>query len=281
MTEKISFLGIQMDCTPNPLDNAAHIAEAIIKNPNCDYAITPECALSGYTPNWQTNYDDALQIVLDAAKETQTGVFLGTISKGNQTFNNCLVVNKQGKVVNEQAKSQIIPWDKTLGCKPAPITTPIELPDHPGLTAGVMICNDFWGGPMMDIPCLPTQYCTEGGANILIHCTNGSRGNGELHDQIYWDWHKAFLQMVSKYHMIPVISVDNSCHMTGEPYRGRTSSPSGCWVTGEKIAGVPDFGQHNFIADIPISVISGDPWDNIEMVENNRLKDKRTGEYLP
>lgn len=252
-----------MDCTSNSVRNANHIAKSLYDNPKCDYAITPECALTGYGKNWQEHYDEALEIVLNASRETQTGLFLGTISKRQHVFNDCLIINNQGKIVNNQPKSQIIPWDKALGCNPAPMTTPIQLPDHPSVTAGVMICNDFWGGPMGGMPCLPRQYCIEGAANILIHCTNGDRGNGELIDQICWDWHTAWLQMVSSFFRIPVISVDNSCHMKGEPYGGRTASPSGCWVSGEKIAGVSEIGQHNFIVTLSMEIILDDPWGNV------------------
>ena len=250
-----------MDCTNDSIKNAKHIAKSLYDNPECNYAITPECALSGYGKNClNDSSDEALEIVLKASKETQTGLFLGTMTIGQDVYNDCLIINNQGEIVNHQPKSQIIPYDTELGCKPAPMINPIQLPDHVGISAGVMICNDFWGGPIGGMPCIPQQYCKGGEVNILIHCTNGARGNGELIDQINWDWHNAWLQMISSIFRIVVISVDNSCHMKGESYYGRTSSPSGCWVAGEKIAGAPEFGQHNFTVTLPQDKMH--PWGN-------------------
>lgn len=262
MIDNLKFLGIQMDCTSDTVRNANHIAKSLYDNPECDYAITPECALSGYGENSpNADCDEALEIVLNASRETQTGLFLGTMAKdGEDLYNDCLIISNQGTIVNHQPKSQIIPYDTQLGCKPAPTTDPIQLPNHPGISAGVMVCNDFWGGPLGGMTCIPQQYCKDGGVNILIHCTNGARGNGELIDQINWDWHTAWLQQISSIFRIVVISVDNSCHMKGEPYNGRTSSPSGCWVAGEKIAGVPEIGQHNFTVTLPMEKMH--PWGN-------------------
>ena len=262
MNDDLKFLGIQMDCTSDSFRNATHIAKSLYDNPNCDYAITPECALSGYHKNClNESSDEALEIVLAALKETRTGLFLGTMSRGEHAYNDCLIINNQGEIVTHQPKSQNIPYDTELGCESAPMTNPVQLPDHPGISAGVMVCNDFWGGPLGGMPCLPQQYCKDGNVNILIHCTNGARGNGELIDQINWDWHTAWLQQISSIFRVTVISVDNSCHMNGEPYNGRTSSPSGCWVAGEKIAGVPEIGQHNFTVTLPMEKLY--PWGNL------------------
>jgi len=101
-----------MDCTSDTVRNANHIAKSLYDNPECDYAITPECALSGYGENCANeSSDEALEIVLNASRETQTGLFLGTMAKGEDLYNDCLIINNQGTIVNHQPKSQIIPYD--------------------------------------------------------------------------------------------------------------------------------------------------------------------------
>ena len=54
----LKFLGIQMDCTSDSIKNANHIAKSLYDNPECDYAITPECALSGYGKNCTNESSD-------------------------------------------------------------------------------------------------------------------------------------------------------------------------------------------------------------------------------
>ena len=264
MNDEITFLGIQMDCTPDPLHNAKTIANAIDENPQAEYAVTPECALTGYSNLWQMNAEEALDIVSQAARRNQTAVFLGAIWKFDQMHpeNTCLILDKDGGIVDHYSKTLIIPLDQHLGIVPGNKLQTIPLPSHPDIRAGIMICNDFWGSPMINAPTMPTQHAQLGGANIFIHLTNGDRGIGKTHDKVYWDWHTAWLQMMSRYHMLPIISVDNSCGIDGQPYNGRTASPSGVWILGRSQVEVPDKGEYNFTYGINKSYLTFDPYSN-------------------
>ena len=252
MKDYIDFLGIQMNCTNDALANAKTISKAILDNPQVDYAVTPECALTGYNNTNLKYFDQALEIVKDAVRSTKTSIFLGSIYEVNQgqLENTCLIINSIGEVVDYYSKSYIIPLDEKLGILPGKKACTMTLPEHPEIKCGIMICNDLWGSPMINAPTIPTLHATQGEANIFIHLTNGDRGLGKTHDKVYWDWHTAWLQMMSRYHMLPIISVDNSTAIDGSQYTGPTSSPSGAWILGRRIVEVPNIGEHNFIARI-------------------------------
>ena len=48
---------------------------------------------------------------------------------------------------------------------------------------------------------------------------------------------------------IPIITVDNTCHMNGHPYDGPTSSESGVTVDGKWVTKVPRLGTQHFYYD--------------------------------
>jgi hypothetical protein len=114
----------------------------------------------------------------------------------------------------------------------------------------------------MNSPNVPTVLASMG-ANIFIHCTNGDRNIGKTHDKVYWDWHTAWLQMMSRYHMLPVISVDNACSLNGDLYNGQTSSPSGAWILGRPVLeDLPHTGEVDFLVEIDYRHIMCDPYQN-------------------
>lgn len=264
----INFLGIQMNCTQDSLHNARTIVSALYSNTDVDYAITPECALSGYVDGWQENISKALAMVCKAAKETKTSIFLGTLFSIEDNIENCcLVINNKGEIVDHIAKTLLISYDEYLGCIPQKNLKTVKLPEHPDINVAVMICNDFWGSAMWNKETIPTSYAHMD-SHIFIHLTNGERGVGTTADKVYWDWHVAWLQMVSRHHMIPVISVDNACHMDGRPFEGRTSSPSGVWMLGNQVAEVPNTNEYTFTFNIDKSKLLEDPWSNLSLMQD-------------
>lgn len=260
----IRFLGIQMNCTQNSMTNAQYISDQLDLYPSADYAVTPECALTGYWPGWDTDRHKALDLVCAAARRNSTSVFLGTIWQWNGPYaeNTCLVINSTGDVVTHQSKHLTIGLDHSLELAPAQSLEPVSLPEHPHIRAGVMICNDFWGAPHMNAPTLPTVYRHTHRVNCFIHLTNGDRGISPTHDRVYWDWHVAWLQMMSRYHMIPTISVDNCSSISGDRLDGTTASPSGVWFLGTQQIGVPHTGAHSFLYAQDRQFLELDPESN-------------------
>lgn len=264
MDQHINFLGIQMNCTPDALINAKRICTALDDNPDVDYAITPECALTGYVQTWEKDAEQALELVKEACKRNKTSIFLGSIWKFDLPFpeNTAIVINSKGEIVDHVSKCLLIQYDMNIGLGPSPEPKLIALPEHPEIMAGIMICNDFWGSPMMNAPTVPTVLANMG-ANIFIHLTNGDRNIGKTHDKVYWDWHTAWLQMMSRYHMLPIISVDNACALNGQPYAGRTSSPSGAWILGRPLLeDLPHSGEVDFTVGIDIRHLTVNPYEN-------------------
>ena len=85
------------------------------------------------------------------------------------------------------------------------------------------------------------------GATILIHSSNGARGNDK--DKVYNTWHDANLKMISHITQIPIITVDNIYHINGEYYDGPTSSESGVVIDGEWVTKVPRTGTQYYYWD--------------------------------
>ena len=55
--------------------------------------------------------------------------------------------------------------------------------------------------------------------------------------------------MISQATQIPIITVDNTCHMNGQPYDGPTSSESGVTVDGKWVTKIPRTGTQHFYYD--------------------------------
>lgn len=259
----MKFLGLQMNVTQDGDVNTDHIIKCIETYKDVDYVITPECAMTGYTQNWQINASKNLDRIREACDKNNTAIFLGSLwRQAKSTYNCCIVIDNNGQGCGLRTKSLLTSYDEHLNLDTLPVED-IQLPMHPKVKAGVLICNDMWGSAMYNKNCIPTDMVLQGELHIFIHLSNGERGKGKTFDKVYFDWHTAWLQMISQHHMIHVISVDNACHMTGESYNGRTASPSGVWYLGDRYSDVPDHGQQEFIYEVDESVLLEDPWSRL------------------
>lgn len=259
----MKFLGLQMNVTEDGNANTDHIIECIEKYSDVDYVITPECAMTGYTPHWRRYTHGNLSRIREACAKHNTAIFLGSAwEQAKEAFNCCIIIDHNGQGQGLRTKSLLTSYDEHLDFETRPVED-VHLPKHPKVKAGVLMCNDLWGSAMYNKNCIPTDMVLQGELHLFIHLSNGERGKGNVFSDVYFGWHEAWLKMISYHHMIHIISVDNACHMTGEPYTGRCASPSGVWYKGKRLAEIPDTGQHEFIYEVDEQVLLADPWSQL------------------
>ena len=261
------FAGAQIPVTRDLERNVETIKKSIdwaIKN-KCDYLITPEGALTGYCPEWETwegrtfkDIDNALSDVEKYAVNNGIGLVLGTLWKeeertGSLKRNQQRYYDQTGSLIGTVCKQYVIAWDAVV---PGHYTPLIHLPDpiredgRPSMDVKVvgMLCNDLWGSWWLGRENIGRQaYELE--ADILIHSSNGARGSDPIEDDIHDKFHTGCLHMMSYAADMPLISVDNSITMHGdESFTGPTSSPSGVWHK-EQLVKVPRVGTQHFYFD--------------------------------
>ena len=77
----------------------------------------------------------------------------------------------------------------------------------------------------------------------------GAHEKSNDEDEYFERWHDAHFRLLSRASQIPIFTVDNSIHMTGEEYHGKTSSESGVIINGEWVTNVPRTGIQYFYYD--------------------------------
>lgn len=261
MKDYIRFGGAQIPCTNN-LDKNIEIIKAAIDwaaENSVDYLVTPEGSLSGYFPWWDNNngktFQDvkiALEEIVNHTREKKVGLCLGTMwaetnfgeyVKENQIrFFDC-----DGNFLGKVNKTYTIPeYDQTV---PNTHVDSILLPfQDKNIAALGLICNDFWGGPADGKYPLPL-IARSLESNIIIHSTNGFRGEDKDYDDLMNAWHEGNLRMYSWATNIPIITVDNCYYMQGDNYNGDTSSQSGVLINGKWMTSVPRQGTQYFHYD--------------------------------
>jgi predicted amidohydrolase len=220
-----------------------------------DILLTPEGALSGYTPRFDRDtVRAALDTVTGRAAELGVGLALGTCFEeaDGVCYNQVRFYAASGDYLGFHAK--------TLRC--ASLTDPPvgELNDYgcvplrvfefAGVPVGALICNDLWANPgctPMPDPHLVQQLGAMG-ARVVFHAVNGGRGPGAWSD-VCWHYHDSNLRMRAQAAGVWVVTVDNS-----EPSWLRCSAPSGVVAPdGTWQCRAPAFGRRFFYHDIELS----------------------------
>jgi predicted amidohydrolase len=261
MRSNIRFGGAQIPCTDNLEQNVEILKNAIswAAENSVDYLITPEGSLTGYFPGFDSKGDRtiekiylALDDVVLHSKANQVGLCLGTMWADNVfgeyiKENQIRFYNKNGKFLGKVNKTYTIPeYDQTVPNDHIDNVL-LDFNDDNFSVLG-LICNDFWGGPPDGKLALPT-LASNLGSHIIMHSTNGFRGETPSYDSLMNDWHNANLRMMSWVTKIPIITVDNCYYMQGYEYHGRTSSESGVLVNGDWVTAVPREGTQYFYYD--------------------------------
>ncbi|NLE44788.1 MAG: carbon-nitrogen hydrolase family protein [Chloroflexi bacterium] len=228
---QLRVAGAQLPVRLNVEANVAAILRGIeyAEAQRADILLTPEGALSGYTPNFdQAAVELGLRHVTAAARAVGIGLALGTCfvePEDGACYNQIRFYDRDGAFLGFHSK--------VLRCG--------SLDDHPegeindyrasrlktfvfeGVRIGGLICNDLWANP----GCTPvpdphlTQRLAGWGARVIFHAVNGGRDGSEW-SQVAWQYHESNLRMRARAGNLWIVTVDN-CH----PANWRCSAPSG------------------------------------------------------
>lgn len=259
----LRFGGAQIPVTPSVSTNVETIKEAIdwAKENDVDFLITPEGSLSGYIVDWDFDeVAEGLKEIEEYTAEKEIGLCLGTLWKEKTNLGdikrNQIRFYQSGLLFGVTNKTYTIEHDNSL---------PHDLKGEGlyyhrfvnkygnGLVGVGLICNDMWGNNWSGGPNIAKMAQESRITSLLIHSTNGTRGNDM--DDMLNTWHDIHLRMLSRASGIPIITVDNCIHMEGRDYNGRTSSESGVVINGEWRTSVPRYGKQYFYHDFNIDNI--------------------------
>jgi len=271
MKTNIRLAGAQIPVTPYTQTNVMEIRRAIdwASENNVDYLVTPEASLSGYTADFNNDFNrtvDGLAEIEKYAAAKNVGLCLGTLwdenEDGNSVRRNQIrFYQNNGNFLGYVNKHYAIERDQEIGVIGDYRThaLPLIVDSSRFVPVGGLICIDMYG--IDGQPCVPGEL-RKLGANLLIHATNGHRNvapqNGlsmELDKEIQETWHDINLRRFSFINKMAIITVDNCYMMDGSEYHGDTSSQSGVVINGEWVTSVPRTGTQYFYYDFPLEEI--------------------------
>lgn len=260
MNEKLRIAGAQIPVTKNVSKNLETIKAAIdwASDNSADFLVTPEGSLSGYIPEWNfEEVKEALTHIEQYSANKNVGLCLGTLwretTKFGEVARNQIRFYKHGNLFGTTNKSYIIEHDHVMphNIKEDGISFfPLTNKNGNGINAVGLICNDMWGNNWSGNPNIMKIAMESRRVGLAIHSTNGTRGN-DL-DDIMDQWHDVHLKLLSRASGIPIFTVDNSIHMEGDDYDGKTSSESGVIIDSKWVTSVPRFGTQYFYYDFDI-----------------------------
>ena len=278
MKTTIRFAGAQMPVTASIELNLIRIKSAIdwAAENKVDYLVTPEASLSGYTANFNSRPEvlvNALKEIETYASKQQVGLCLGTLwpekeFNGEINRNQIRFYSKECQLIGITNKNITIEQDRLANITRDPIVKGTMLPveGNTFIPAGGLICVDMYGDTFgsdhayrPDVPNTLAKY----GAKLLIHVTNGRRGEWPLcpeetllSDEVANAWHDAAFKRLTFLNKIPIITVDNCYMIDGTEYHGPTSSESGVIINGKWVTNVPRSGTQYFYYDFSLNEIA-------------------------
>ena len=274
MAEFLRIAGAQIPVSADIGTNIQTIKDAIdwAAENNVNYLITPEGSLSGYVDNYEKW--EVLVAALDTIEaysaEKKVGLCLGTLwfeptEDGGVVRKNQIRVYHNGIFRKAISKSFLSPHDYAMGIEANDVTSGFALrtqDEQTLVSCAGFICKDLYARESAsenELVNLPNEFYHLG-AELYIHVTNAERGVDTVHDTVHYNWHQANAEMVSWITRRPLITVDNCIKMMGEPYEGRTSSPSGVLICGDWVVQVPNVGKQYFYYDFPVEEFAKLDW---------------------
>lgn len=179
----MKILTSQIPVVSDQKENVRSICDVIVSNPNSDWIIFPECAVTGWCqPLESTDYLDEID---RCARQYDCGVIYGTSHFSNKYQNVARILPRKNPNVYQYAKRWLagpehdiyIPGDQCLVID----------------EIAPLICNDFWATPGTAHinPYLP-QSCARLGARVITLLANT---NSDSYDEMYEQWHDINLRM--------------------------------------------------------------------------------------
>jgi predicted amidohydrolase len=250
---KLRVAGIQMEVSDDVKRNSATISRVIQQaaSVGADILLTPEGALSGYTPNANVAVvSTELSRVTTLAREHHVGLALGTCFKESDglTYNQLRFYSTDGTYLGFHSK--------ILKC--GSLTDPTEGEIHHYASSelrvfsfgeipiGGLICNDMWANPVctpMPDPHL-SQQLAQKGARIIFHAVNGGRNGSAWGQEVIWQFHEANLRLRAAAGKVWIVTVDN-CSPATMPCSapGGVIDPHGNWICRTETHGESFFAQ--------------------------------------
>lgn len=250
--------GAQIPISQDIRTNYEIICQAldIAVDKKCDILLTPEGALSGYTPNFDNDQARMmLEKLVARAKAGNLGLALGTClyESDGRCYNQLRFYDQTGRFLGFHSKILLVGSliDQNKGEHMDYASKPIETYRFKGITIGGLICNDLWANP----GCTPAldqilvHKLANMGARIIFHAVNGYRDNSYFSQQVTRRFHESNLLMRAGLFNVCIATVDNcypqdiSCSA-----QGGVISTKGRWLCKSKKK-----GMDVYICDVPIS----------------------------
>jgi predicted amidohydrolase len=250
---KLRVAGIQMEVSDDIERNSATISRAIQQaaSVGADILLTPEGALSGYTPNFDVAVAATeLSRVATLAYEHHIGLALGTCFKESDglIYDQLRFYAADGNYLGFHSK--------ILKCGSMTNPTEGEVHDYASselrafsfgeIPIGGLVCNDMWANPActpMSDPHL-SQQLAQKGARIIFHAVNGGRDGSVWAQDVIWRFHEANLRLRAAAGKVWIVTVDN-CSPASMPCAapGGVIDPDGNWTCRTEAQGESFFAQ--------------------------------------
>ncbi|MBN1247776.1 MAG: carbon-nitrogen hydrolase family protein [Anaerolineae bacterium] len=235
----LHIAGAQLPVTQEVSRNVASLLRAIqyAADVGADILLTPEGALSGYTPDFDRDLVRvALEAVTQRGRDAGVGLALGTCFEEDdgRCYNQIRFYDQAGRYLGFHSKQLRC---GTLEAQPQGeindyAVAPLQVFSLGGVKVGGLICNDLWANP----ECTPvpdphlTQQLSTMGARVIFHAVNGGR-NGGPWSKVAWHYHEANLRMRARAGKLWIVTVD-SAHPVSLPCSAPSGvvAPSGDWA---------------------------------------------------
>tara|TARA_Y100001968_G_scaffold274073_1_gene267067 strand:+ start:382 stop:1380 length:999 start_codon:yes stop_codon:yes gene_type:complete len=322
MTKTIRLGGAQIPVHHNDIQyNKNEILRALdwaVKN-KVDYLLTPECALSGYKPDWVDRWDelkDALNVIQNYQKRCGVGLHLGTYYKepeylGDIHRNQIRHYDKDGKLVWITNKTYIINGERGAERVILAESDPCQLFSLPyAKKATGLICNDMWGEESFKdhTPNKPiSEVLIDKRPNIIIHATNGVKYESGVMRRFYGKsdrkglevqetmnaFHDGYLRQVALTINTSIFTVDSCTSWSWDGDEDEVDkvmtatesgviNPLGAWQTK-----TPRFGRQYFYYDYDVATpekftekgLLDDDWSLLEYTDPKGNVKRRWGSF--
>jgi predicted amidohydrolase len=243
----IRVSGVQMLVSVNVGQNLKNIRSALLQasQVGADILLTPEGALSGYTPDFNhAELKDALKDVTAYARHLKIGLALGTCfcESDGQIYNELRFYTPEGEYLGFHSKILRCGnlTDSSEGEINHYVTMPLQVFTFRGIQVGGLICNDMWANPgctPMPDPHLSQQLAGMG-ARIIFHAVNGGRDGSTWSREVTFHYHETNLRMRARAGGVWIVTVDN-CFPLEYPCSapGGVIDPGGNWVCRTEMLG--------------------------------------------
>ena len=248
-SREIRVAGAHISVTRDVKKNLAAIERALryAIAEKADILLTPECALSGYVPDFdEESTNGALTRIRAEAKGAGIALALGTCylePEDGRKYDELRFYTRAGEYLGFHAK--ILVCARVAHRSEADEinyfnTRPLRTFEVKGITVGGLICNDLWANPEYtpEEDSHLSQQLSEKGARIIFQAVNSGADKGTTLE-VNREYHEANLRMRARAGKVWIVTVDAVSTKPGLSNQAPSGvmGPSGRWavrVVGDK-----------------------------------------------